>query len=113
MPRKTTPASAEAHSRSHEMCVRIHWPQGLRPHLCLKFQNHGYRYVLKEYKALVQSVFRLALKPFKSMEKVHFAASNKLIAVDMVEVNPILDEKNQTGILASELILAALGKVVY
>ncbi len=41
------------------------------------------------------------------------AASNKLIAVDMVEVNPILDEKNQTGILASELILAALGKVVY
>lgn len=41
------------------------------------------------------------------------AASNKLIAVDMVEVNPILDEKNRTGILASELILAALGKVVY
>ncbi|MDD2295219.1 MAG: arginase family protein [Eubacteriales bacterium] len=41
------------------------------------------------------------------------AASKKLIAVDMVEVNPILDEKNQTGILASELILAALGKVVY
>lgn len=41
------------------------------------------------------------------------AASNKLIAVDMVEVNPILDEKNKTGILACELILAALGKVVY
>ncbi len=41
------------------------------------------------------------------------AASNKLIAVDMVEVNPILDEKNKTGILASELILASLGKVVY
>ena len=41
------------------------------------------------------------------------AASQKLIALDMVEVNPILDEKNKTGILASELILAALGKVVY
>lgn len=41
------------------------------------------------------------------------AASQKLLAVDMVEVNPILDEKNRTGILASELILAALGKVVY
>jgi glycosyltransferase involved in cell wall biosynthesis/tRNA A37 methylthiotransferase MiaB len=52
----------------------------LRPHLCLKFQNHCYRYVVKEYKALVQSVFRLALKPFVGMEKVHYAASNKLIA---------------------------------
>ncbi|HPF18196.1 MAG TPA: arginase [Anaerovoracaceae bacterium] len=41
------------------------------------------------------------------------SASKKLIAVDMVEVNPILDEKNRTGILASELVLAALGKVVY
>ena len=41
------------------------------------------------------------------------SASRRLIAVDMVEVNPILDEKNRTGILASELILAALGKVVY
>ena len=41
------------------------------------------------------------------------AASQKLIALDMVEVNPILDEKNKTGILASELILAALGIVVY
>ncbi|NCB42295.1 MAG: arginase [Clostridia bacterium] len=41
------------------------------------------------------------------------AASKKLVSVDMVEVNPILDEKNRTGILASELILAALGKVVY
>jgi arginase len=41
------------------------------------------------------------------------AASQKLLAIDMVEVNPILDEKNKTGILASELVLAALGKVVY
>lgn len=51
-----------------------------RPHLCLKFQNHCYRYVVTEYKALVQSVFRLALKPFIGQPKVHYAASNKLIA---------------------------------
>ncbi|MHC1712165.1 MAG: radical SAM protein [Solidesulfovibrio sp.] len=54
-----------------------------RPYLCIKFQNHGYRYVVKEYKALVQSVFRLALKPFKSMDKAFFAASNKLIAAQI------------------------------
>lgn len=41
------------------------------------------------------------------------AESGKLLAVDMVEVNPILDERNKTGILASELVLSALGKVVY
>ncbi len=41
------------------------------------------------------------------------AESQKLLAVDMVEVNPILDEKNKTGILASELVLSCLGKVVY
>lgn len=41
------------------------------------------------------------------------AESGKLLAVDMVEVNPILDEKNKTGILASELVQSALGKVVY
>lgn len=41
------------------------------------------------------------------------ATSGKLIAVDMVEVNPILDQQNKTGVLASELVLAALGKVVY
>lgn len=41
------------------------------------------------------------------------AESGKLISLDMVEVNPILDIKNQTGILASELILSALGKTVY
>ncbi len=41
------------------------------------------------------------------------AESQKLVAVDMVEVNPILDEKNKTGKLASELVLSCLGKVVY
>jgi glycosyltransferase involved in cell wall biosynthesis len=59
------------------------WYVGLsgarRPYLCLKFQNHCYRYVTKNYKALVQSVFRLALKPFINMDKVTYACSNKLI----------------------------------
>ena len=41
------------------------------------------------------------------------AESQKLVAVDMVEVNPILDEKNKTGKLASEVVLSCLGKVVY
>ena len=39
--------------------------------------------------------------------------SGKLLAMDMVEVNPILDISNQTASLASELVLSALGKVVY
>lgn len=41
------------------------------------------------------------------------AESRKLLSMDMVEVNPILDIRNKTGILASELILSALGKAVY
>jgi len=41
------------------------------------------------------------------------AESGKLIALDMVEINPILDERNRTGILACELILSFLGKTVY
>lgn len=41
------------------------------------------------------------------------ALSEKLVALDMVEINPILDERNKTGILACELILAFLGKTVY
>lgn len=41
------------------------------------------------------------------------ARSKKLVSMDMVEVNPILDERNKTGILASELVQSALGKVVY
>lgn len=39
--------------------------------------------------------------------------SDKVLAFDMVEVNPMLDVKNQTGELASELTLSMLGKVVY
>lgn len=41
------------------------------------------------------------------------AASGKLISMDLVEVNPILDERNKTGKLASELIQLALGKTIY
>lgn len=41
------------------------------------------------------------------------AKANNLVALDMVEVNPILDEANKTGIIACELILAFLGKSVY
>lgn len=40
-------------------------------------------------------------------------ACDKVIAFDMVEVNPMLDIKNKTGELAMELILSMLGKVVY
>lgn len=41
------------------------------------------------------------------------AESGKLLSLDMVEVNPILDVRNKTGHLASELIQSALGKVVF
>ena len=41
------------------------------------------------------------------------ARSQKMVSLDMVEVNPILDERNKTGILASELVQSALGKVVF
>lgn len=41
------------------------------------------------------------------------AESGKVLSIDMVEVNPILDEVNKTGILASELILSLMGKTVY
>lgn len=48
---------------------------------------------------------------FLAVETIH--KSGKLLSMDMVEVNPILDIANQTAILASELVLSALGKVVY
>ncbi|MEA5038981.1 MAG: arginase [Clostridiaceae bacterium] len=41
------------------------------------------------------------------------AESDRLISLDMVEVNPILDERNRTGNLACELVLSLLGKTVY
>ena len=36
-----------------------------------------------------------------------------MLSLDMVEVNPILDEVNRTATLASELVLSALGKTVF
>lgn len=39
--------------------------------------------------------------------------SKKVLAFDMVEVNPILDKGNMTGEMAMELTLSMLGKVVY
>ncbi len=40
------------------------------------------------------------------------AAANKLISVDVVEVNPILDTHNQTGNMAVELVESLFGKTV-
>lgn len=41
------------------------------------------------------------------------AESGRLIGMDFVEVNPILDQRNRTAELAVELILSALGKRVW
>ena len=40
------------------------------------------------------------------------AESGKLLALDMVEVNPILDTRNMTAQLAAELTLSALGQTI-
>ncbi len=41
------------------------------------------------------------------------ADSRKVIALDVVEINPILDERNRTAQIAIELICSALGKKIY
>ncbi|GIW00433.1 arginase [Roseiflexus sp.] len=41
------------------------------------------------------------------------ATSGRLIGLDLVEVNPILDERNTTALLAVEFALSALGKRIY
>jgi arginase len=41
------------------------------------------------------------------------AESGKMVGMDLVEVNPILDDRNRTGILAVELAASALGKRVW
>jgi arginase len=41
------------------------------------------------------------------------AETGKLIGMDMVEVNPILDVQNQTAVLAVELIRSALGSRIW
>jgi arginase len=38
------------------------------------------------------------------------ADSGRLVGLDLVEVNPVLDERNRTAEIARELILSALGK---
>jgi arginase len=38
------------------------------------------------------------------------ADSGRLVALDLVEVNPILDVQNGTAILAAELALSAVGQ---
>jgi arginase len=38
------------------------------------------------------------------------ADSGRLRAVDLVEINPILDSQNQTAVLGTELLLSAMGK---
>ena len=40
------------------------------------------------------------------------ADSGKLVSMDVVEVNPILDRENATALLAVELVLSALGKKI-
>ncbi|HKG23899.1 MAG TPA: arginase [Blastocatellia bacterium] len=45
-----------------------------------------------------------------AMEKM--ADSGKVLAVELAEVNPLFDTANQTGQLAVELILSALGKKI-
>ena len=40
------------------------------------------------------------------------AESGKLLALDMAEVNPILDVQNTTAQLGAELVLSALGKTI-
>lgn len=39
--------------------------------------------------------------------------SEKLVSLDLVEVNPLLDERNKTGIIAMDLILTCLGCTNY
>jgi arginase len=41
------------------------------------------------------------------------AASGRLLAMDLVEVNPVLDEHNRTAQVAVDLVLSALGKRVW
>lgn len=52
-----------------------------------------------------------AREAFLAVEMI--AQSGKLLSMDLVEVNPVLDERNKTGKLASDLIQMALGKAVY
>ena len=48
---------------------------------------------------------------FISLELIR--RSGRMLAMDVVEVNPLLDTRNMTGILATDLILTALGMTEY
>jgi len=41
------------------------------------------------------------------------AETGRLVGMDLVEVNPILDERNRTAALAVELAMSALGQRVW
>jgi arginase len=41
------------------------------------------------------------------------ADSERMIGLDVVEVNPLEDTQNATAVLASELIASAMGKNIY
>jgi arginase len=45
-----------------------------------------------------------------AMEMIHDRAN--VVAMDLVEVNPVLDTQNQTGVFAVELAQSALGKTI-
>ena len=45
-----------------------------------------------------------------AMEMIHDRAN--IVAIDLVEVNPVLDHQNLTGVLAAELAQSALGKTI-
>jgi arginase len=42
----------------------------------------------------------------------HVCDSGRMVSMDVVEVNPLLDQKNETASLAVELIRSALGKKI-
>jgi arginase len=42
----------------------------------------------------------------------HAAESGRMLGLEMVEINPILDDRNRTAAFAKELVLSALGKAV-
>jgi arginase len=46
-----------------------------------------------------------------AMEMIHDQA--RLAAIDVVELNPVLDHRNATGILAAELVQSLLGKRIF
>ena len=45
-----------------------------------------------------------------AMEMFHDRAN--IVSMDLVEVNPVLDSQNMTGVLAAELAQSALGKTI-